>query len=148
VDRASMLASLEVRAPWLDHRIIEFAFGRVPDTLRATTRDRKVLPRALARRLLPPTLDLSRKWGFSMPLARWFRGEWGTFVEEVLREADPAIFDRRVINSLLDGQRRGYANTERLFSLAFFELWRREYRVTVCGVSRARDGRSVAATPA
>src|SRR3546814_5777601 len=36
VDRASMLASLEVRAPWLDRRVVEFAFGAVPDSLRAT----------------------------------------------------------------------------------------------------------------
>jgi asparagine synthase (glutamine-hydrolysing) len=137
VDRASMLTSLEVRAPWLDHRLIEFAFGRVPDALRATGRRRKVLPRRLAQRLLPATMDLTRKWGFSMPLARWFRGEWGAFVEAVLREADPSIFDRRVIARLLEGQRRGYANTGRLFALAFFELWRREYRVTVSGSSSA-----------
>jgi len=148
LDRASMLASLEVRAPWLDHRIVEFAFGRVPDALRTVGGERKILPRRLAARILPPTSDLSRKWGFSMPLARWFRGEWGTFVEEVLREADPTIFDRRVIGRLLDGQRRGYANTARLFALAFFELWRREYRVTLSGSSRAPDERSVAATPA
>ena len=43
VDRASMLASLEVRAPFLDYRIIEFAFGSVPDALRATRTSRKVL---------------------------------------------------------------------------------------------------------
>jgi asparagine synthase (glutamine-hydrolysing) len=148
VESSVMLTSLEVRAPWLDHRIVGFAFSRVPDALRATGSERKILPRRLARRLLPPTADFSRKWGFTMPLAAWFRGEWGAFVEEVLREADPAIFDRRVITSLLEGQRRGYGNTARLFALAFFELWRREYRVTVSGSSRAPDGRSIAATPA
>src|SRR5262245_59242334 len=69
IDRASMLTSLEVRAPWLDHRLIEFAFGRVPDTLRATIRERKILPRRLATRLLPAGLDLARKQGFSLPLS-------------------------------------------------------------------------------
>lgn len=148
VDRASMLTSLEVRPPWLDHRIVEFAFGRAPDALRTVGGERKILPRRLAARILPATMDLSRKWGFSMPLARWFRGEWGSFVEEVLREADPTILDRRMIGSLLDGQSRGYANTERLFALAFFELWRREYRVTLSGSSSAPDEGSVAAPPA
>jgi asparagine synthase (glutamine-hydrolysing) len=130
VDRASMLCSLEIRAPWLDPRLIDFAFRRVPDRLRATGRERKVLPRALAARLLPPSLDLTRKQGFSLPLQAWFKGEWGAYVREILAGADPALFDRRTIQSLIQGQRKGYSNTPRLFALAIFELWRREYGVT------------------
>ena len=133
VDRASMLASLEVRAPWLDHRIVEFAFGRVPDALRATETERKILPRLLAQRLLPSTLDLTRKQGFSMPLATWFQGEWGSYIEDVLSQADSHLFDPTVIQSLIVGQRRGLANTARLFALTMFELWRREYRVRLDG---------------
>ncbi|SRR6266571_1573952 len=133
IDRASMLTSLEVRAPWLDHRLIEFAFGRVPDTLRATATEQKILPRRLAERLLPKTLDLTRKQGFSLPLTAWLKGEWGSFMEEVLRGADRRLFDQHVICSLLDGQRRGYSNTARLYALTLFELWRREFRVTIPG---------------
>ena len=131
VDRASMLTSLEVRAPWLDYRIIEFAFGRVPDRLRATATERKILPRRLAARLLPPALDLNRKQGFSIPLQRWFKGPWGRMFESVLAEADPALFDRRAIEQLIAAQRKGLANTNRLFALTLFELWRREYAVTL-----------------
>jgi asparagine synthase (glutamine-hydrolysing) len=133
VDRASMLASLEVRVPWLDHRIIEFAYTKVPDRFRATTHERKILPRRLGARLLPSSLDLRRKQGFTMPLAAWFGGEWGRFMEGVLRDADPRLFDRTVIDELIAGQRRGRANTNRLFALTMFELWRREYRVEVTG---------------
>jgi asparagine synthase (glutamine-hydrolysing) len=132
VDRASMLNSLEVRAPWLDYRIIEFAFGRVPDSLRATQTERKILPRRLAQRLLPPALDLKRKQGFSLPLNHWFKGDWGAYMEAVLREADPHLFDRRMIQTLITNQRRGYFNNmERLFALTLFELWRREYRISL-----------------
>jgi asparagine synthase (glutamine-hydrolysing) len=131
VDRASMLASLEIRAPMLDHRIIEFAFGRVPDALRATRSQRKVLLRRLARRLLPPALDLKRKQGFTMPLASWFRGPWGPYMESVLREADSTLFDHKAILKVLEGQRNGYPNEQRLFALTMFELWRREYRVSL-----------------
>ena len=131
VDRASMLTSLEVRAPWLDYRLIEFAFRRVPDRLKATPNERKVLPRRLARRCLPPDLDLSRKQGFSLPLASWFQGKWGDYIEEVLREADSDLFNPSAIRSLIAGQRRGYSNTARLFSLAIFELWRRHYRISL-----------------
>lgn len=129
VDRASMLASLEVRAPWLDHRIIEFAYARVPDRMRANEHEQKILPRLLARRLLPPSLDLDRKQGFTMPLDAWFAGGWGTFMEDVLRQADPRVFDPAVIAELFAGQRRGRANTSRIFALTMFELWRREYAI-------------------
>jgi asparagine synthase (glutamine-hydrolysing) len=139
VDRASMLNGLEVRAPFLDHGLVEFAFGRVPDEFRVAGQLRKRLPRALAARLFPPGLDLGRKQGFVMPLASWMKGTggtggltgaWGRYVEEVLREADATLFDPRVITGLLEGQRRGYRNAERLFALTIFELWRREYRIT------------------
>jgi asparagine synthase (glutamine-hydrolysing) len=130
VDRASMLASLEVRAPWLDPRIIEFAF-RLPDPLRATSRERKVLLRAFASRVLPRSLDLDRKQGFSLPLDTWFKADWGRYVEEVLREADGSVFQRDFISDLIAAQRRGLGNTQRLFALTMFELWRRQYRVSV-----------------
>jgi asparagine synthase (glutamine-hydrolysing) len=130
-DRASMLHSLELRAPFLDHRLIEFAFGQVPDSLRATLNERKILLKRLAKRLLPPQLDINRKQGFSLPLAAWFNGEWGTFMTEVLMEADPAIFDKEIITSLIKGQHWGLANANRLFALTMFELWRREYGVSL-----------------
>lgn len=129
VDRASMLNSLEVRAPFLDHRIVSFAFGRLPDAYRATTLARKILLRHLGRRILPPALDLKRKRGFTLPLQAWFKGAWGTCMEEILREADPGLFDRRIIHQLLANQRRGYSNAQRLFALTMFELWRREYQI-------------------
>lgn len=131
VDRASMLASLEVRAPWLDHHIIEFAFSQIPDHLRATKSALKVLPKMLGKRLLPPTLDLDRKQGFSIPLAKWFKGDWGAFFTDVLSQADPGVLNPRAVRSLLKGQRMGLNNAERLFALTLFELWRREYRVAV-----------------
>jgi len=52
-----MLASLEVRAPFLDYRVVEFAFNKVPDHLRVCGKERKILLRHLAKRLLPFALD-------------------------------------------------------------------------------------------
>ena len=130
VDRASMLTSLEVRAPFLDPKIIEFAFGRVPDHLRAGHGQRKVLLKKLAKRILPAELDITRKQGFSIPLDRWFRGPWGTYMSDVLRQADPKLFDPRAIESLLASQERRMGNANRIFALTVFELWRREYAVS------------------
>jgi asparagine synthase (glutamine-hydrolysing) len=131
VDRASMLASLEIRAPLLDYRIIEFAHARVPDHLKVTATERKILPRMLASRVLPPALDLRRKQGFSIPLASWLKGSWGSYLSEVLAEADDQLFDRRAIQRLIKSQERGYTNSDRLFAVAMFELWRREYGVEI-----------------
>lgn len=131
VDRASMLTSLEVRAPLLDPRIIEFAYGRVPDQFRAWKGQRKVLLRKLARKLLPRELDITRKQGFSIPLHKWFSGDWGRYMREILMQADPSLFDPKAIQSLITGQERGLGNTHRIFALTMFELWRREYKPSI-----------------
>jgi len=130
VDRASMLNSLEVRAPLLDYRLIEFAFAKVPSRLKATPGGRKVLLKKLAGRVLPPAFDAQRKQGFSIPLAAWLRsGPWRDFFREVLSGSASSYFNRWEVARFLDGQDKGRANSERLFALVMFELWRREYRL-------------------
>lgn len=132
VDRASMINSLEVRAPMLDYRLIEFAFGKVPSPLKATTTNRKVLLKKLATRFLPPQFDQQRKQGFSIPLGSWLQsGSWRSFFQEVLLCPDATPFDRGMIINLFDGQQKGRGNSERLFALVLFELWRREYKVAL-----------------
>ncbi|HEV2721009.1 MAG TPA: asparagine synthase-related protein, partial [Thermoanaerobaculia bacterium] len=130
VDRASMLTSLEVRAPLLDPRIIELAYGRTPDRLRYSRGARKILLRRLARRVLPQELDITRKHGFAIPLDQWFRGDWGRTFRDVLAQSH---FDGSVIRALLEGQERGRVNAQRIFALVMFELWMREYRVSLGG---------------
>ncbi|HHT9158229.1 MAG TPA: asparagine synthase (glutamine-hydrolyzing) [Candidatus Brocadiaceae bacterium] len=128
VDRTSMLNSLEVRAPFLDYRIIEFAYGKVPSYLKATPTSSKVLLKKLAMRLLPVEFDHQRKQGFSIPLGSWLQdGPWKQFFHETLLGSNDMLFNRQCVNDLLDGQTKGRANSERLFALVFFELWRREY---------------------
>jgi asparagine synthase (glutamine-hydrolysing) len=132
VDRASMLTSLEVRAPWLDHRLVEFAFSKVPSRLKATSTARKILPKKLASRVLPPTFDIDRKQGFSIPLAQWLHAEeWGGYFRDVLLGSRDTVFNPKYVRGLLRGQQQGRSNTERLFSLVLFELWRREYGVSL-----------------
>jgi asparagine synthase (glutamine-hydrolysing) len=126
-----MLASLEMRAPFLDRTVIEFAFARVPDSLRATSSQRKVLTRRLAEKLLPPDLDTTRKQGFSIPLDAWFRNSWGNVMTEILEAAPRELFNPRAIRRLIDKQYRGANNAHRLFALTIFELWRRHYRISL-----------------
>jgi asparagine synthase (glutamine-hydrolysing) len=129
VDRASMLNSLEVRVPFLDHRIIEFAFSRVPNALRAGHSQRKILLRHLGSRLLPSHLDLQRKQGFAIPLHDWIKGDWGQYMRDVLSDSDGSVFDAKTVDQLWKGQGRGLKNTQRLFALVIFELWRKNYKV-------------------
>jgi asparagine synthase (glutamine-hydrolysing) len=129
VDRSSMLNSLEVRAPLLDYRIVEFAFSKVPSRMKTTPTENKILLRRLIRRLLPREFDSTRKQGFSVPLDHWLSGgAWRNFFRDVLAQADHGIFKRSAIEGLLAGQAKGRANGERLFAVVLFELWRREYR--------------------
>jgi len=130
VDRASMRTSLEVRAPFLDYRIIEFAFSHVPDTLKVNGNQRKILTRLLAKKLLPKELDINRKQGFAIPLSSWFKGEWGAYMKSVILASD-ACFDKNEVAELVRNQERGLANSQRIFALTMFELWRREYGITL-----------------
>ncbi len=132
VDRASMLSSLEVRAPLLDRTLVEFACRDVPSSLKATAASRKVLLKQLAARVLPVQFDRHRKQGFSIPLARWLEGTaWSGFFREVLLGPPGSLFEPTTLRTLLGGQARGRSNTERLFALVMLELWRREYRASL-----------------
>jgi len=130
VDRSSMLSSLEMRAPLLDYRLTEFAFGKVPSWLKATSTEKKILLKRLTARLLPPEFDQQRKQGFSIPLGEWLKGgAFGKLFNDVLRDPQ-CSFDAVAVDGLLRGQDKGRSNGERLFALVLFELWRREYSVT------------------
>ena len=131
VDRASMLNSLEMRAPLLDYHLIEFAFGRVPSYLKSTQSNKKILLKRLTDRVLPPQFDRQRKQGFSIPLAEWLKsGPFRDLFWEVLLD-DGCLFDRSIVLELLKGQDRGFSNGERLFALVLFELWRKDYQITM-----------------
>jgi asparagine synthase (glutamine-hydrolysing) len=131
LDRSSMLTSLEVRAPMLDYRLVEFAFSRVPTHLRATIEKRKILLKRLAAKLLPSTFDQDRKQGFSIPLAEWLKvGPWRDYFHSIILDQQ-CSFDKSAVTALIRGQDRGRNNQERLFGLVLFELWRREYKIAL-----------------
>ncbi|MDD2806218.1 MAG: asparagine synthase (glutamine-hydrolyzing) [Elusimicrobiales bacterium] len=130
-DRAAMLASLEMRAPFLDYRVIEFAFSKVPDKFKATLFRRKIILRHLAKELLPKDLDVSRKQGFSVPLARWIRGDFGNYLRDVVSGTGVGAFDKEAVSLLLRRQFCGDSNPQRLFALAIFQLWSRRYKVEI-----------------
>jgi asparagine synthase (glutamine-hydrolysing) len=127
VDRASMKVSLEVRCPFLDHRIIEFSFHKVAPSLKVRGLTNKFLLKKLARRLLPKELPIERKQGFAVPVAKWFRGELGEHLEELIRSGGSEFVRREYALQLLEQHRTGFDHSARLFTLIMFYLWCRQY---------------------
>lgn len=129
VDRSSMLNSLEIRAPFLDYRVIEFAFGKVPSYLKCNTDNRKILLKRIAKRILPPEFDLRRKQGFSIPLNSWLKnGPYKDLFWDTLTSCE-CVFDKKYTIKLLQSVEKGYSNSERLFGLVLLELWRKHYNI-------------------
>lgn len=131
VDRASMLTSLEVRAPLLDQAIIDFAFGKLAPHQRADGSGRKLLLRHVARKRLPGWFDVERKQGFSIPLGAWLRGSWADLIEDLATDSAEGLLDPEGMRAFL----RSGAGSDRLahqvYQLAMLDLWRREYKVTI-----------------
>jgi asparagine synthase (glutamine-hydrolysing) len=131
IDRASMLNSLELRAPFLDTDVIEFAFSEVPERLKANQYNRKIILKKLSAKLLPSKFDMQRKQGFAIPLNDWLKGGvWREFFSEILYDTN-SIFDQKYVRQLFKGIDADRANGERLFALVMFELWRKEYQIMV-----------------
>jgi asparagine synthase (glutamine-hydrolysing) len=130
VDRASMLCSLEVRAPFLDRRVIEFAYERIPGRLQATLQERKILLKRLAKCLLPPDLDIDRKQGFTVPISKWLTADiLQTWRDDCREQIESVLSDAAVLR--LIARRESMAGEHSLYAAIMLTSWMRHYRVTV-----------------
>ncbi len=123
LDRASMAASLEGRAPYLDHRLVEFAC-RLPVELKLRgLATKRVLRRAVADVVPRPILRRVKR-GLSVPLATWFAGPLLGFARDTLDRLDPAVFRPAAVQALLDEHLAGRADRRReLWALVVLQLW-------------------------
>lgn len=129
VDRASMMHSLEVRAPLLDHRLIEFAFAKVPSEWKVQGGESRRLQRLLAHQWLPCDLDVKRKQGFSIPINEWLRYE-GEQALMARMEGLPEVIDMKEVHALVRGHLLGRANGGRLFALIMLATAMRNARAS------------------
>ena len=130
VDRMSMLNSLEVRVPILDHVLVEWVAGLSPDWKLRGSKQKYVL-RKLAERVGVPREVLHRsKQGFSLPLVHWMRNELKDMLMILLepRTLQRGYFVAAGVSKLMDDHLvRGRTMTGRLWRLLMFELWHRNF---------------------
>jgi asparagine synthase (glutamine-hydrolysing) len=121
VDRASMACSIEARSPFLDHRLIEFAFGKVPSEWKVYNGESRRLERILAKKWLPHDLDINRKQGFSIPVNEWLRAEGeDALMDRMVGLPDAIQMDE--VRKLVRGHIKGRSNGGRLFSLIMLAI--------------------------
>jgi len=130
VDRASMAVSLEVRAPLLDHRVVEFALG-LPLSLKRRGGTMKWLLRRLLYKRVPRELIDRPKMGFGVPLGAWFRGVLRDQMDDYCRGADLENLDldpapiREMWREFKEGQ---YHRPDLLWQAFVLMAWSRRFQ--------------------
>ena len=125
VDVASMANSLEVRAPFLDHKLMEWA-ARVPEEQRFFGKEPKSLLKQAMEPYLPHALLYRPKMGFGVPIDLWLRREMKDFAYDILLGESAharGMFDAKAVGQLLDRHASGENWANRIWPLLMLELW-------------------------
>jgi asparagine synthase (glutamine-hydrolysing) len=130
VDRASMAASLEVRVPFLNRHVVDFAASLPIELKLHRFTGKYVLKRAMAGRLPSEVIRRSKK-GFNMPVAHWLLSELKPMVLDYLspsRLRRQGLFDEGAVERLLDAHlSKSRDNRKQLWTLLVFQLWAERY---------------------
>ena len=126
-DRNSMAHSVEARLPFLDYRLVKFAFS-LPDDWRVGATKGKILLREAGRGRIPEVVrSRAEKMGFPTPWTRWFREDLYEPIGDLLstqRMRERGMFNADFVRCALEKHRSGEADfAEPLFRIAQFELW-------------------------
>lgn len=130
MDIASMAHSLEVRSPFLDHKIVEFA-ASLPVTLKLQRLTQKYLVKKIMTGVLPDSILQRKKMGFGLPIDHWFRHELREMTYDVLlgsQAQQRGYFRPEVVRRYIDEHVTGKAQHHfRLWNLLLLELWHRMF---------------------
>jgi asparagine synthase (glutamine-hydrolysing) len=127
-DRMSMANSLELRVPFLDHRLVEFA-ATLPDRLKVHGGVTKYLLKKWAEPLLPREIVYRTKKGFPVPVKSWFREELSGFARETLLASGgicAEFLSRPQIEHLLHMHDRE-DRSEQIYSLLVLDSWHHQF---------------------
>jgi asparagine synthase (glutamine-hydrolysing) len=140
VDIASMAHALEVRCPYLDTDVVEFA-ARLPAGMLMRVRGKFLLRRAAAS-LVPKSILRRRKRGFALPLKRWLRQDLRQMTHDVLLDRtarERGLFDPDYVAGLVASLQHVSTHVDRVWTLLMLELWFREFIDRSPSVPRTRD---------
>jgi len=130
VDRMAMAHSLEVRAPLLDHRVMEFA-ASVPSRLKYHRGTAKYLLKRFVERRVPPSAVHRPKMGFSIPVGRWLRTDLRDLARDLLlspRATERGYFVPAAVRTLWEDHQRGARDhAHHLWALMMLEMWHRVF---------------------
>lgn len=130
VDRASMHYGLEVRAPFLDYRLVEFVFS-LPYNLKYKNFQTKYLLKKLMQGRLPDHLLYRKKKGFGIPLSRWLKHELKGLCQELLSEeriGNQGLFNAEYVSRIKNEHFLGRVdNRKQLWNLMVFQLWYKKW---------------------
>ena len=125
VDRASMLHALEVRSPFMDHHLVQFAAGLTTPQLLGGG-PKRMLREAFAADL-PSSVFARKKMGFAVPIGDWFRGELRPLLHDHLFAAGSFAsthFNLAVVRKMADEHDQSRVDhSQRLYALLMLELW-------------------------
>jgi asparagine synthase (glutamine-hydrolysing) len=127
-----MAHAVEVRPPFLDHRIIEFA-ASLPSSFKIRGSRQKLLLKELMKGKLPPAIRHRKKIGFDIPAHEWLRGSLRSFLIDTLREGSSGhadLFNPAVIESYLNRHLQRRANYGyHLWGLLILFLWMKKWKI-------------------
>jgi asparagine synthase (glutamine-hydrolysing) len=131
VDRMSMAASLEVRVPLLDHKLIEFVCTRIPASMKMKGLETKHIFKRAMREIVPVEILNRPKQGFGVPIDQWINDQLRDRVRGTLTEPrtqQRGYIEPRYVNLLLDEHERGRRDhATELWALFMLELWQRTF---------------------
>jgi asparagine synthase (glutamine-hydrolysing) len=126
VDRASMMSSLEVRVPLLDHKFAELSF-KIPSHLKLRLKEQKFIFKKAMSSYLPENILKHPKQGFGIPLSVWFKDDLKLYVRDVLLSQNSLLssyLDKKYIKKVVEANTTGMKDmSSRMWSLLFFEEW-------------------------
>jgi asparagine synthase (glutamine-hydrolysing) len=123
IDRASMLNSVESRSPFLNRDLIKYSFTNLDSEQLVSSSEKKLILKKIAKKYLPVNFNYNRKQGFQFPLNEYINtGKLDGIINDYVINNNIG-FDRSYVRKLVQQNKLGFSNTEKIFAILSFSVW-------------------------